>query len=124
MAHSSILGADRAPAIPPGHDVAALGPSDSSDSGSDMQGLADVDEMQDADSDAEGTGERASVIADEDLRDGGDIAPDRIVDAAEALGPENLRAARLLALAEQEQDAPLDCAEWMDDNSPGEESVP
>ena len=37
MATSSILGGKRAPADPKGKDVDALGPSDSSDSGSDVQ---------------------------------------------------------------------------------------
>lgn len=39
-----------------GHDNHALGPGDSSDSGSDITGIADV-----ADSDSQGTGERATV---------------------------------------------------------------
>jgi len=99
---------------PPGHDVKSLGPSDSSDSGSDMAGpgLIDADMMNldrgttedmeagddeiadagpsvgdvgmDEDSDRSGTGTRMS--ADLEPRDGesSDIGPDRIVDAAEA----------------------------------------
>jgi hypothetical protein len=42
MARSSISGADRAPTQAPGRDVEALGPSDSSDSGSDVQGELDL----------------------------------------------------------------------------------
>ena len=38
MSHSSILGGDRAPQQAPGRDADTLGPSDSSDSGSDVQG--------------------------------------------------------------------------------------
>ena len=38
MAYSSILGADRAPVQPSGRDAELLGPSDSSDSGSDALG--------------------------------------------------------------------------------------
>jgi len=57
MAYSSILGADTAPIQPSGRDADLLGPSDSSDSGSDAMG---TDEIH-ADSDASGTGERGSV---------------------------------------------------------------
>lgn len=101
MAQNIILGADRAPQIPPGHDIDALGPSDTSDTGSDVQGtvipgeipqhLDDLhtrhesedslrQEIHRADSDTTATGERASAILSENLRDGGDIAPDQIVD--------------------------------------------
>ena len=38
MAHSSLLGTERAAATPKGRDVESLGPSDLSDSGSDMVG--------------------------------------------------------------------------------------
>lgn len=57
---------------PPG-----LGPSDSSDSGSDLPDSADLD------TDSQGTGERESV---EPMRDesGKDIDADRVVDEAEA----------------------------------------
>lgn len=56
-----------------------LGPSDSSDSGSDLPGTAGEN-----DSDAQGTGERESV--DPSLEDdtGDDITADRIVDEDEA----------------------------------------
>jgi hypothetical protein len=76
MAYSSILGADRAPVQPSGRDAELLGPSDSSDSGSDALG---TDELH-GDSDASGTGERGSVDARED-REGADILPDHIVKA-------------------------------------------
>src|SRR5438876_1712888 len=86
MAQSSILGADRAPKQAPGRDSGVLGPSDSSDSGSDIQGEVEpvIDEFgntrpaPESDSDAEGTGERASAAPLEHVREGGDIAPDRV----------------------------------------------
>jgi hypothetical protein len=86
MAHSTILGAERAPQTPSGHDIDALGPSDTSDSGSDVQGTLDFEADGDllaigglsSDTDAEGTGERASAIASERVHPGADIAPDRI----------------------------------------------
>lgn len=74
MAYSSILGAEVAPIQPSGRDAELLGPSDSSDSGSDAVG---TDELH-ADSDSRGTGERGAV-AGSDAREGGDILPDRVV---------------------------------------------
>ena len=76
MATSSILGGDWAPRRPAGTDVGSLGPSDSTDSGSDARGAFDDDELT-SDTDAEGTGERSSA----DLRNGpmdADILPDHI----------------------------------------------
>ena len=98
MSHSSILGGDRAPQQAPGRDADTLGPSDSSDSGSDVQGARRMktvpEEGQaaggatpiaaDSDSDAEGTGERAEAVP-EGARDGADIAPDRIARSKDAL---------------------------------------
>jgi hypothetical protein len=66
--------------IPPGHGIRSLGPSDSSDGGSDMVGVGGLDST----SDRHGTGERASVEGDGDPDSPGDIAPDSIVDADEA----------------------------------------
>ncbi len=74
MAYSSILGADVAPTQPSGRDAEMLGPSDSSDSGSDAMG---TDELH-ADSDTAGTGERGAA-AGFDAREGGDILPDRVI---------------------------------------------
>ncbi len=70
-----------------GHDIRSLGPSDSSDSGSDLAGQESEDGVPvDADTDRYGTGERVSVA--EGAPDSGDvnadIAPDRIVTAQEA----------------------------------------
>ena len=73
MAHSSITGADFAPIRPSGRGADVLGPSDSSDSGSDAVGTDEAHE----DSDAAGTGERGSVAGAEP-REGGDILPDRV----------------------------------------------
>ena len=73
MAQSSILGGDIAPTQPTGRGSDLLGPSDNSDSGSDAVGTDELHE----DSDAAGTGERASV-AGGDAREGGDILPDRL----------------------------------------------
>ncbi len=78
MAYSSILGAEVAPTQPSGRDSELLGPSDSSDSGSDARG---TDEIH-ADSDAQGTGERGSISPGEG-REGGDILPDRVVNIAD-----------------------------------------
>jgi len=77
MAHSTLLGADIAPTHPSGRAANALGPSDNSDSGSDAVGTFE----EHADSDAAGTGERASVDL-VDGREGGDILPDRVVNLA------------------------------------------
>ena len=73
MAHSSILGGDIAPTQPTGRGSDFLGPSDSSDSGSDAVGTDELHE----DSDAAGTGERGSATGGEG-REGGDILPDRL----------------------------------------------
>jgi len=74
MAYSSILGADPAPAQPSGRSSDLLGPSDSSDTGSDALGTQEVH----ADSDVAGTGERGAVSG-RDAVEGADIAPDRVV---------------------------------------------
>jgi hypothetical protein len=95
MASSNILGGSVAPPQPRGTDTDALGPSDSSDSGSDVQGERPMatgpdepDEMgavpADLDSDtvAAGTGERESAVS-ERVRDAPDIRPDRILPAGD-----------------------------------------
>ena len=89
MATSSILGGDRPPSQSSGRDTDALGPSDTSDSGSDIQGERGFDALaegevganrvdQDSDTDAEGTGERGPAVQDRDSVEGADIAPDHI----------------------------------------------
>jgi hypothetical protein len=68
--------------LPPGSDVRSIGPSDSSDSGSDVVGLGNLDST----TDRYGTGERASAELDDqgDLRPDADIVPDRVVEAEQA----------------------------------------
>jgi hypothetical protein len=63
-----------------GHDVASLGPGDSSDTGADMMGLGREHDT----SDRQGTGERASLEDDPRERYAADIATDRVVEAAAA----------------------------------------
>jgi hypothetical protein len=77
MANSSLLDNDEMiPDEAPGHDIGALGPGDSSDSGSDVIGTP----LADTDTDRYGTGERVSVEPDEAEPDGSDIVPDHIAD--------------------------------------------
>jgi hypothetical protein len=59
-----------------GHDVASLGPGDSSDTGADMMGLGRGHDT----SDRQGTGERMSLDDDPRERYAADIATDRVVD--------------------------------------------
>ena len=65
-----------------GHGTEALGPSDSSDSGSDVRGGGAERSLGDAgldsDSDRFGTGERLGATPDIEIEEGSDIAPDRI----------------------------------------------
>ncbi|RYF43492.1 MAG: hypothetical protein EOO25_03015 [Comamonadaceae bacterium] len=77
MAYSSILGGDRAPVQPSGKGADLLGPSDSSDSGSDSIGELGEDDL-DSDSDRAGTGDRAGVEP-QTAASGADILPDRVV---------------------------------------------
>jgi len=53
-----------------------LGPSDTSDSGSDLAGLPE----DEAGTDSGKTGERLSVDPDEEERTGADVLPDEVVD--------------------------------------------
>lgn len=95
MANSSILGGTAAPASPSGKSIDALGPSDTSDSGSDMQAELNHDALpnegegalpiaHDSTSDAAGTGERASVEAAPPTLDA-DLLPERRSEDVEAL---------------------------------------
>lgn len=89
MGHSSLVGTDKAPRRPKGTDEEALGPSDITDSGSDMQGAdtlpaADPGEPVDvtlnrdqAVAPIEGTGE----VSDD--TEPSDIGPDRVIDSPE-----------------------------------------
>lgn len=91
MARSSILGGEPPASRPRGSDMDMLGPSDTSDSGSDVQGerrMATAPDNaaewgavvadHDSDSDAAGTGERAAAAGDGG-RANADILPDRIL---------------------------------------------
>jgi len=104
MGHSSLLGIDRAPGEPAGRDTADLGPSDTSDSGSDVAGIEDTDQNDPAvpldvalredgqrsftsadvvggpGSDSSGTGERRAAGGDAGIREAADISVDRIVE--------------------------------------------
>jgi hypothetical protein len=103
----------RAPKLPPGHDVRSLGPSDTSDSGSDMAGpgVVNGDELGldrgtnedfeagsyddvdgsgvgdydlDDNSDSKGTGEHMTAGREPRVEESGDIGVDRIVGADDA----------------------------------------
>jgi hypothetical protein len=88
MASSSVIhSGEQPPVVDKGHGVDALGPSDSSDTGSDVRGqpifpegdMGDID----PDTDAGGTGERAGATFEDNTREGKDIGVDRIVSASE-----------------------------------------
>ena len=81
MATSSLLGGTQAPEEISGKDIASLGPSDTSDSGSDAVGAYGPDEMA-SDTDSSGTGERAAVEEGTDEPESNaDILPDHIESA-------------------------------------------
>lgn len=73
-------------------DTRSIGPSDSSDSGSDLAGIGREDDDtldgdltdSDATTDGEGTGERQTAGSDGPVRVGSDIGLDRIVGADDA----------------------------------------
>lgn len=79
MATSSILGGTKLPEEISGKDLHSLGPSDNSDSGSDAIGAYGDDELS-SDSDAAGTGERASAGIGGGQLDA-DILPDHLENA-------------------------------------------
>lgn len=78
--HPDNLPAGRDRIVGRGHGTEALGPSDSSDSGSDLIGAsADVGDADlDSDTDRQGTGERAAGTRDEAKSDAPDIDTDHI----------------------------------------------
>jgi hypothetical protein len=91
---------EQAPRTGKGHGTSALGPSDSSDSGSDLQGAGDDggapggvitptgrsigDADIDSDTDSHGTGEVRAAGRDVAVEDAADISVDRVVSADEA----------------------------------------
>ncbi|WP_291010654.1 hypothetical protein [Hydrogenophaga sp.] len=122
MTNSSFLGGERAAKPAPGKDIDALGPSDSSDSGSDVQGEFSVrgkgdhaDELGSLvvntanDSDSYGTGERASATG-RDVPDGADIMPDHVVGSASEVNP-SADQARAQAQLDQLAATPTDPAD-------------
>ncbi len=97
MSQSSFVGGGRAPQQAKGRGSDVLGPSDTSDSGSDIQSASrlktDTEEGElggatpidaGSDSDSMGTGERRSAVPGAG-RDGADIGPDRIARSKDAL---------------------------------------
>ena len=113
---------------PPGHDLRSLGPSDSSDSGSDMAGpglldddLINLDRGTNEDSDAGlgdldlddnsdryGTGEHLTAGKDPRIRLNSDIDVDRVVSAADAglgMGLDQAEEARL-GITDEELEQP------------------
>lgn len=131
MATSSILGGTPVPEEISGKDMQTLGPSDSSDSGSDAQGAYGREELA-SDTDAAGTGESASIG---DGQPDADILPDHIErapgaqDAAD-IGPDDTDNANsgeftdagdlgeVGELADDSQEA--DASEAGDDEEPGQ----
>ena len=76
MGHSSLLGIETAAPEPAGRDVGRLGPSDTSDSASDLAGVDPTDEF-------------TATGIDADLpEEAPDIGVDRIIGAGETAGPE------------------------------------
>lgn len=101
MGHSPLVDTDYAAAQPARRDNATLGPSDSSDSGSDVAVIADAgaadpglpvdkalgdDQLRPllpaGDSDSGGSGERRSAGGDGGGPDGADIGTDRVIELA------------------------------------------
>lgn len=121
------------PAARKGQGTRALGPSDTSDSGSDLIGPGiyedDTDLTQldtgtnedaghgsgagrdigdanlDSDSDAGGTGERASAGRDTDVEAGSDIAPDHVIGSGEAVPSDALDRMAVAGIDEGDEDS-------------------
>jgi hypothetical protein len=85
--------------VPKGHDTGSLGPSDSSDSGSDVVGTPGIE----SDTDRYGTGELATARKSP-VQSGRDVDTDRVVDAEEAgVVEEPDQAAEAFAEADEEE---------------------
>ncbi|MBA2547870.1 MAG: hypothetical protein H0V16_05340 [Burkholderiaceae bacterium] len=120
-----------APPMRKGSGTNALGPSDTSDSGSDLQGpgvyecdtaMLNLDKAldqdrsrsgagrdigdanRDSDTDAGGTGERGSAGRDIDVELGSDIAPDRIIGSTDELPADLLEAIALEQVDEENEE--------------------
>ncbi len=109
MATSSLLGGSSAERQHSGTGTDLLGPSDSTDSGSDSIGTMGTDEFDGSDSDRNGTGERSDVEGDEG---GGaaDILPDRVAGPAYDLPGGGLDEVADLAQDEDSEDDEPDAA--------------
>ncbi len=107
MATSSITGGTRASRLPSGADLASLGPSDSSDSGSDSLGARDRQQLL-SDSDATGTGEACGDPSVTNA-DAADILPDHLI-----YGRKGLQSSWL---ASDETEAPSDFSDEDFDDS-------
>jgi hypothetical protein len=141
MGSSPLTGAERAESLTRGRDSSALGPSDTSDSASDVAGLdyeadpnlpVDIAMQPDAmrpetshelvgvgvDSDAEGTGERRSAAADAGT-EAADISPDRIV-----RDPNSTRLAREDGSWPQDYSRAFDLRDAPDDDEQREDEPP
>lgn len=113
------------PLINQGHGTGALGPSDSSDSGSDVQNATahnfdvdgDLDQHAleqgaaelDSDTDRHGTGERASADGDSNFKANADLLPDGVGDESDEsnvdddLEPDETGVDQLMARGESEK---------------------
>lgn len=101
MSHSSLFDTDGGAGGAPGHDIASLGPSDTSDSGSDMAGAEGIESDDpllpidvalsrdgwqagstsrlSSDSDSSGTGEGGAAGGSGSVSEASDIRPDHLV---------------------------------------------
>ena len=86
MSHSSILGGDRAPQQAPGRDADTLGPSDSSDSGSDVQGAT---RLKTEPEEGEETGGATPVVEDSDS-DAGSVKRTKVAQVFGVVGKKML----------------------------------
>lgn len=130
MATSSILGGTAAPQRPRGTGADLLGPSDSSDSGSDVQGerslATDTDDggagalpvELDSDTDSTGTGERGAAAGTEP-RDGDDILPNRIIRTSDALDDADRLEVDELVADDDLQDEEIDGVDESDEGPDG-----
>lgn len=130
MATSSILGGNAAPQRPRGTGTDLLGPSDSSDSGSDVQGerslATDTDDggagalpvELESDTDSTGTGERGAATG-ADPRDGDDILPNRIIRTSDALDDADRLEVDELVADDDLQDEEIDGVDESDEGPDG-----
>lgn len=107
MTQSQLFGLDGAPDPErKGHGVTALGPSDTTDSGSDLAGLeldGTVDDIN-QDTDSFGTGEHAGAGNRSPVREAYDILPDRIVDDPQEETVSDSAEARAMGAQDEDED--------------------